>query len=295
MTDDPLADRAALLTLVALGLLVLANCLPGLWPTGGSAPGSAEAAPDEQAADGEELARLGEPRLLLAEGGLVLESFDWRWEEQRGTLFRARVPRTGRAEVRPSAEVRPFGELLPADAGPWAAINGGFYEVGAMGLVVAGGVQHTALSPRGGSGVFLFGPQGARIVHRDRWAPGEPEALQSIDRLVDEGRSLVKARPEAPRAARSAVVLDGEGMALVAAVAAESLREQGEGSWQIRGSSGRGLSLGAFAALLAGSLGAQQALNLDGAISTQLAVRAGDRRFELRGEAGTINALLLRP
>ncbi len=282
MTGDPLSDRVVTVVLAALTLFVFVLCLPG-----------APAAPPSLTP--RQTVQVQAPTVLLEEGGMVLDRQPWSWEGRSGTAWRARVPLSGSASVVPSSQVVPFASLLPAEPGPWAAINGGFYEAGAMGLVVASGVEHTALTPRGGSGVFQFGPQGASILHRDSWQAGAPEALQSIDRLVDQGRNLVKRREGAALAARSAVVVGTDALWLVALAEDDSVAEVEPGGARLRGTSGRGLPLWAFAAYLVEQCGAQEALNLDGAISTQLAARTSLGSFDLRGEAGTINALVLRP
>lgn len=285
MTGDPLSDRVVTVVLAATALFVAVLCLP-------SAPASSTSG---VAPAPTRTVQVEEPVVLLEEGGLVLDRQSWSFEGRTGTAWRARVPLTGTARVVPSAQVLPFDELLPTDTGPWAAINGGFYEAGAMGLVVASGVEHTALSPRGGSGVFQFGPAGAAVVHRDAWLPGAPEALQSIDRLVDQGRNLVKRREGAALAARSAVVVGRDALWLVALAEDESVQPLATKGARLRGTSGRGLPLWSFAAYLIEQCGAREALNLDGAISTQLAARTSTDRFALVGEAGTINALVLRP
>lgn len=284
MTGDPQTDTSALVSLLGLGLFVAIL----VWPAAPAASAGTAAGPV-----GPTVA-LDAAVPLLAEGGLQLESRAWRFEGAQGTAWIARVALPGGAQVRPSAEVRPFDELLPGDAGPWAAINGGFYEHGPMGLVVSDGQEHSPLSPRGGSGIFQWGPAAPAILHRSAWTPGPPQALQSIDRLVDAGRSLVKARDQARAAARSAVVLTGTELLLVALADGEGIETLPDGV-QLHRTVARGLPLWAFAELLVQGLDAQTALNLDGAISTQMAVQAQGRRFHLRGEAGTINVLVIRP
>lgn len=240
------------------------------------------------------------PETVLREGGLTLERQRWRLvvgDEVRtsGLAFRAKVSLAGTVDVVPSTEVRDFSAFLPTDAGPWAVINGGFYEDGPMGLVVSDGVERSPLSPRGGSGVLSFGPAGAAIVHRDAWEMGPAEALQSIDRVVDAGSSLV-ARLDGPGAARSAFVVGRDGLWLVALVDDRSLATpEADGRTVLSGTVGRGLSLGWFARYLIETTDAIAALNLDGAVSTSMAARGGARDFVLQGERGTINAVVLRP
>lgn len=226
----------------------------------------------------------------------------WSEGDDAGPAWLVGVPRAAaKVEVRPSAVVAPFAELVPQDAGPWAAINGGFYDDqgAAMGLVVAGGRSWSEFRKGGGSGVLAAAAGQLRIVHRDEWQPSAvpsavDHALQSIDRLVDEGQNLVKPRPGAPRAARSAVALAADRVWLVVAVSDDSVEIDGE-DVQLKATSGHGMTLHGFADFIVEHTGATQALNLDGAVSTQLAIRDGDRRFEVRGELGTINALVMRP
>lgn len=208
----------------------------------------------------------------------------------------ARLPRNARLEVRPAPSVTDFPSLLPPDAGPWVAVNGGFYDPDGlpMGLVLAGGVEHRPLARGGGSGVLEGGSAAVRIVHRDAWAPGATEAVQSIDRLVDEGKSLVHVRAGARRAARTAVAITEAEVVMVVAFDAEGSRITDKGA-RLIGSGVRGPSLGALATWLAEDLGAVQALNLDGAISTQLTLRDGAFTWSLEGEAGTVQAVVARP
>lgn len=235
---------------------------------------------------------------VFAADGLVVERQRWRLRDgapdAEGVAWRARVPLSGKVQVVPSAEVVGFDALLPGDEGPWAAINGGFYESGPMGLVVTGGEERHPLSPRGGSGVLAFGPEGARVLHRDAWTPGATEALQSIDRLIDQGESVVT-RLDGPRAARSAFVQGEDALWLVALAGAESVNVDPQGVVQLDDTVGEGLSMGQFAEYLRLSTRPVAALNLDGAVSTQFAARFWERRLQVRGERGTINAVVLRP
>jgi len=123
---------------------------------------------------------------------------------------------------------------------------------------------------------------------------GPAEALQSIDRLVDVGVNWVTARPDAPLTARSVVALGGGRAWLVALAGDRSLRRSAGGGYRLEGTTGAGLTLHDFASFLISAVHAEKALNLDGAISTQLAVSNGRRRFEVVGERGTIHAVVLR-
>ncbi|NOY26600.1 MAG: phosphodiester glycosidase family protein [Oligoflexia bacterium] len=297
MTGDRDADASTLGVLGAVSLLVMAL----LWPAVPAAEPSAEPA----AGPAPVLAELevDPPRVLWEDHGLVLEQQAWRLGQDSGQAWRVHVARPGVAQVRAASGVTPFAELVPTDPGPWAAINGGFYEFGPMGLVVSDGEVRKPLSVRGGSGVFAWSKElGPSIVHRSAYVPGATQAVQSIDRLVDQGRRLVKRREGARAAARSAVAISKDGLWLVALADDDSIvplvSDTGgpkvEGA-QLRATVARGLPLWAFADYLRTAVGAQTALNLDGAISTQLTVVGAEHRFEIRGERGTINAVVIRP
>ncbi len=238
---------------------------------------------------------VGEPLVLADDGGLRLEAQRWRDDGASGQLWRVRVPRGGAAEVRAGEGIVPLASLAPTDAGPWALINGGFYDeaLRPMGLVVRDGVEVAPLRQGGGSGIFAVDEGGARIVHRDDYGGGARQALQSIDRLVDAGASVVRSR-NPDRAARAAVALTDEAMWLIVAAGDESIRRVDDGVW-LRQTARRGLPLGAFASYLVAELGADTALNLDGGGSVNLSVRTEALSLDILGERGTCNGLLLRP
>lgn len=271
-------------------LLVGAGCA--------SAPPAVEPAPGH---DHEEHALeplLAEPPVVVREaGGVRLERQRWSQSGETGVAFRVSVPRSASIAVLPSAEVAPLRRIVAAQTGDFAAINGGFYEQGPMGLVRHQGQDLAPLSARGGSGVLLAAPAPARIVHqRDAAAAlgGVTEALQSIDRLVDAGRSVVTARAHARPGARSGVALSADRVWLVAMVADVSLARDDADGAALRMTVARGVTLDVFADWMVRELGAEQALNLDGAVSTQLFVRAGGAEWALDGERGTINAVVVR-
>src|SRR5262245_6650668 len=114
------------------------------------------------------------PSPLRQEGGLLLEEQRWSWQGLSGVAWRASVPLPGKASVSSTGAVVGFQDLLPTDDGPWAAINGGFYDKGgkALGLVIAGGTERSAFLKGGGSGIFFVDPTGPRVIHRDAWSPG---------------------------------------------------------------------------------------------------------------------------
>lgn len=238
-----------------------------------------------------------DPAQLLWEAeGMRLETQHWRVGSEEGEVWRVAFPRSATLKIAASDHVKPFSEFYPsAEIATWAMVNGGFYEDNrAMGLVVSGGVETSPLTPTGGSGILQAGPEGLAVVHRDAWKAGPTEAVQSIDRLVDGGVSLVKHRANAPLAARSAVVLSKDYVWLVVAASHSSITAV-DGGVQLQHTSGYGMSLADFAEYLTTQTGAQTALNLDGAVSTQLAVVAPGQRFEVRGELGTINGVMLVP
>lgn len=232
--------------------------------------------------------------LVTAVEGLELHQLGWEVDGRTGVAWAARVPRAGALAVLPSDEVASLTTLVGNEVGTWAAINGGFYEDGPMGLVVSAGVERHALTDRGGSGVVSYGPTPVAVFHRDAWLPGAQEALQSIDRVVDGGVALVKSRAGAHRDARSAVAVSADAVWVVAAVAADSVRASPDGV-QLINTVGEGLTLAEFADFLVSTLHADQALNLDGAVSTQMVVSTPTWRWVLRGERGTINGVLVRP
>ena len=236
---------------------------------------------------------VGERQLLREEGALRLWEGAWVEEGERGRWFLACVPVKSRVQVLPSDTVVRLDVLVSSLGGSWAAINGGFYDQAAMGLVVSGGRTLAPLTRNGGSGVLSWGPGPAQIQHRDRYGGGAQEALQSIDRLVDEGKVLVKTRADAHRDSRSGFSLSAEGMCLSVAAADSSLVATTSGYQLIR-TAGEGLTLAGFARLLR-ELQAMYALTLDGAVSSQMIVKTATGRWEVRGERGTINAVVIHP
>lgn len=266
--------------------LSAALALAGCGGPGSGAEASSEGAPADLA--------LTPPTIRLESGGLRLEEQSWRRGDEAGLAWRVSVALPGHASVSAVDSVADFSALLPQDAGPWAAINGGFYDVSraAMGLVVSAGQERAPLQKSGGSGIFFVGPTGPGVVHRDAWVSGPSEALQSIDRLIDQGASLVQ-RLGGPKAARSAVVVGRERLWIVALAA--STAAPGASEVTLDHTIGHGLTLGVFAQYLLQSTDAVAALNLDGAVSTQLSVVTPDGRLDVHGERGTINAVVLRP
>lgn len=237
----------------------------------------------------------GAVEVLLSDSGLTLERQAIWFDGQPATAWRVRVGLPGLSRVASADVITEFSAFHPRDDGPWATINGGFYDrdLTPMGLVVSDGHERSTLRPGGGSGVFLETSDGPRIVHRSEPTTGATQALQSIDRLVDAGASVVNSTNER-RAARSAVVVGSDSLWLVLVAADASVRSVPDGIW-LRWTSRRGLPLYAFATYLVFATDAVTALNLDGGPSSSLTVRAAGQMFRVIGERGTINALQMRP
>jgi uncharacterized protein YigE (DUF2233 family) len=182
------------------------------------------------------------------------------------------------------------------ESGGWVAINGGFYDRAqqAMGLAIVQGDVVTELNRGGGSGVFEVHADEVRIVHRDNADPAANFALQSIDRIADQGLSLVSEVAHAGLAARSAVAVTPTAVVLVVLVDDGSIDGDDPRDVQLSATSGIGLPLWAFAEYVLATTSATEVLNLDGSVSTQLAARVGDETIRVRGVRGTPNAIVLR-
>lgn len=212
----------------------------------------------------------------------------------------AEFPPDATLAVLPSPHPAPLEQIARArEHRRCVIINGGFYDDhGAMGWVVHAGEEFAPLRRGGGSGVLIVDTDHPRILHRDHAAGRPHEALQSIDRLVDDGRSLVgpDARPDLD--ARSAVALRRDGTILLAVVFADAaIARESFGRVELGpASSSTGLSLAAWAELLArpvveGGLGAIAALNLDGGYSTAISAHADGFALDIVAHRATINAL----
>lgn len=242
------------------------------------------------------------PELLRAEGALRLERLRWRSDEDNGSLYRVHMPREAAVAVLPTATLAELPDFLPDTPGPWAAIDGGFYGLGEIGLarpiglVRHEGVEHAPLRGGGGSGVLLAGPGPAQIVHRDDPAVlrGGKEALQSVDRIVSRGRALVGPKAVAKRDARSVIALSDDGVWLLAVVSSRSERPDEQGV-RLAEATIHGPTLAELTQLVLAATDADTALNLDGAVSTQMVVKAGPVPWVLRGERGTLNAVRVGP
>jgi uncharacterized protein YigE (DUF2233 family) len=230
---------------------------------------------------------------------LSAELYRYTGAASHGRMWVAHV-RPGKAHIQllPVPRPRPLADILKGrePRGDYVAVNGGFYDQERpMGLVVAGGSPVAPLRERGGSGVFFVEMGRPAIVHRDAYKAKKPAlALQSVDRLVDGGRVLVRARPGLRRDARSAVVIDAEG-AVLFAVAFDAQAAFPLSDDEIRmsaASTTSGPTLLEFAKLLVGDLHARTALNLDGGSSTSMRIRIGKAHLDVIARHATINVLV---
>jgi uncharacterized protein YigE (DUF2233 family) len=190
--------------------------------------------------------------------------------------------------------------MAPAHAEPSAIINGGFYHEWVWGyepsgLVVADGTESSKLTDVGGSGVFFDDGERLDIVHRDDFQQTDQveHALQSVDRIITNERSLVSKRPDPQRASRSAVALTDDAVWLVLLAGDGSIQRHAN-TIQLVETSRYGVPLWAFTTLLVESIEPKKALNLDGSVSTQLLVRLEGQTFSIRGDRGVLNAIYLR-
>lgn len=236
-----------------------------------------------------------EPEVLAKSSNAMVVLDRWREGSEAGWLVAARFPRDAALEITPSDLPVRFSDLLPTDDGDWAAVNGGFYDGDGkpMELVISEGHQFSPLRKRGGSGVLEADPFPMRVVHRDAWTPGARFAIQSIDRLVDQGASVVGTNARPSLAARTAVVISDDATWAVVAFS-DSSCVRNEDGFSLQATSGYGLTMAGFAQLLVDQLHASQALNFDGAVSTQLAAHVGGQSLRVIGERGTVQSVILR-
>jgi uncharacterized protein YigE (DUF2233 family) len=227
--------------------------------------------------------------LASEDGAIRLSVMEYTHGPARGQLWLATIE---------SSRVR-FSLIPAADH---VAINGAFYDDhGPLGLVHTGERLVRKLRTNGGSGIFIVTGDQPSIVHRDRFTPPAnlQLALQSIDRLVDEARSLVKPREPVQYDARSVVATDGMGMVLfLVAFDQRSIAADHDGFIRLnRHSTDTGPSLYDLAGLLArpvaeGGLQCWNALNLDGGFSSAIQVRLSGQSAGVVAYRATINALL---
>jgi hypothetical protein len=216
------------------------------------------------------------------------------------------IPGQHRVQVVPSERPEALDTIVARAAAtqPFAAIDGGFYDLQGqpMGLVRTSGRDASPLREGGGSGVLVVEEGLARIVHRDAYAASDAitDAVQSIDRIVSEGRSLVSAQASQRRAARSAVALDAQGsLHLVVAFDERAIAHEETARIALGPECGTtGPTLGEMAELLTrspeqGGVGAREALGLDGGFSTSMTVKSAARALRIEAYRATINAVLV--
>lgn len=243
-----------------------------------------------------------EQQLGAASDAISATLYRYALPESHGRLWVARVT-PGKAHVTlvPAPRPEPLATLVKRrePSGDSVAINGGFYDhERPMGLVVADGKRVAPLQPRGGSGVFFIDQGRPAIVHRDAYTARNPSvAIQSIDRLVDQGHVLVKPRPDLPRDARSVLALDDAGALLFVIAFDEraAFRTSDTVIQMTPASTTTGPTLLEIATLLVDHLHARFALNLDGGFSTAMRLHVGAARREVIAHRATINAIMAAP
>jgi hypothetical protein len=237
---------------------------------------------------------LGEGRILARTDEMVLEELKWTLGDRKGWVWLVRMPRSAELTVWPSTLVQRLKEFPPLKI-DGVQVNGGFYDEAAMGLVAHLGKTEAQQTDFGGSGIVSWSSgRGLQIAHREAFqAEGVSEAVQSVDRLVDGGKSLVRVREGVPQTSRVAV---GHSTAevLVAIAGGWDSTERAGLDLVLGASEHEGLPLWGFGDLLV-ELGFEKALNLDGGISTEAVIRVGGVEHQVRGGIGTINAVQLVP
>ncbi len=280
------------------GTLLAALAVLGIWRY-------AESEPPARAGGRIEL---GSARAHLVGSGVRVEVRTWSHTQGvgGGRIWIATIdPAKTRSSVLPAVEPKPLHGILAGTRGDTVAVNGGFYDASGepMGLVLSGQRVLHPIARTGGSGVLVIGSTGASIVHADDFARGDAwYALQSIDRLVADGRVLVADRDGLPRDARSVAAVDGDGKLLFVAIVDErAVKSDRHGRVTLgRKSTTTGPTLAEMAELLArprdeGGLGAVDALNLDGGWSTAFHAKIGGEEISVEGYRGTINAVRAVP
>lgn len=245
---------------------------------------------------------LGAVLRTLEQAPLKAELLQARVGSRSLYLIRASLPRTASFQVLAAERPTPLARIVGDRAG--VALNGGFYDESgrAMGLVVQDGRELSRLRKGGGgTGVLTFGPGGFAVVHRsDPLPPGTTQALQSIDRLVADAKSVIGPGVSPELDARSAVATFADGSARLYVVFASGLSaasacDASGCTFRLDStSSSSGLSLAELADFLVVE-GAQAALNLDGGYSTSFEARLGGQRLRVIAFRATINALFAAP
>ena len=242
-----------------------------------------------------------------SEGAVSARVFRYQYGSSSGQVWVASIrPEGSDIGVIPSG--RPIALRRLVRKFPYrsfVAINGGFYDRGQpMGLTVSKGTITTPLSKGGGSGVFYVANKRVDIVHRTAFEMSDQitAAVQSIDRLVDQGKVLVVNRRGLGNDARSAVGVRADGtLVFVALFDDRAVLSATEETVVLNArSSSTGPTLYEFAEFLARpessrGLGLVKALNLDGGYSTSMVIQMGGKVAEVVAHGATINALWVRP
>lgn len=244
-------------------------------------------------------ARIISEQTLYTGDGITVEEHRWVHGMRRGRLWLVSLPVDAAVRVIPAPEPARLTDLIPPDAGPMAAINGGFYDTRGrpLGAVISRGRVHNQGRAGGGSGVLIVSDTGPGIVPYPRFADQADqvrEALQSIDRIIADGHSVVRVGAPGGYGVRSAVAIAGDRLLFAVAAADWGIREVAQGI-DLRWPALMGLPLWAFAELLVEASGAEAALNLDGGDSTQLIVRGRGFEFHINSGGRTINGILVSP
>ncbi len=175
-----------------------------------------------------------------------------------------------------------------------------------MGVVVGNKKQESLLRRGGGSGVFVVQSQPAKVsvVHRNAFPAlrDVEQAVQSIDRLVDAGKSLVGDAANKELDARSAICVTSSGEVKMAVLFDEqAIEAERNGHLRLnRKSSTTGVTLQEWSLVLADVLGCSEALNLDGGYSTSFHAKLPNengkvKTLEVVAYQATINVVTARP
>jgi hypothetical protein len=243
--------------------------------------------------------QVGDPIEIATTSWGTLLRVPWRSGQEFGFGWHVRLEPEATLDVLGTDAAVPFADLLgDALSKGGAAINGGFFdeEGRPLDLVRGGGEEIRRFRSGGGSGVFVVGEEGGNIIHRDEWPVDAYAALQSIDRIVADGESLVGSRGNRRerRAARAAVVIADGRVEFVVIAHGESLRG-GPEQIHIGFASGFGLTLPEFADYLVAASDAERALNLDGGPSVHLRYYTDDQRYSLDAGGPTPSAIVAHP
>ena len=232
------------------------------------------------------------PEVLAEEKGLILTRRRWKQEEREGWGWHATCTIPCDAGVRGENRAVEFESFLFEEQTPWVSINGGFYDIDGspMGVVISNYDVIQPFTGRGGTGIFTVDENGVQIISSSDFEPTVIHAVQSIDRIIMNGRTLPTRIEEF--AARSAITISENAVSIVV-VAADPSVLGSKTEIQLSAVSFMGMSLWAFADYLLATTDASEALNLDGGVSTQMAGQIGDVQFRIYGVNNTPNVITL--